>query len=206
MTLAKTPQRRRDWPYVAALSSALLLGAGFVAHASCAPTPLARARAPEAPPAAVAKHAEGPAEAGKAGEPNPGDSHRAGLSVTEPPAADSPAVTPAPPLAVAFTDTPSEGAGGSPAPHVDARELPLLASIERELKRTPPTRSTRPAGGVPTRRRPSRSHRLRATPLPQGSPAARAGFALDRRCAPERGRPAPDRALPSNGRVRNGLG
>jgi hypothetical protein len=42
------------------------------------------------------------------------------------------------PAAVAASEPPSTAAGTAGIPRVDSRELPLLATIERELKRAPP--------------------------------------------------------------------
>lgn len=139
MTVATEPQRRREWPYLAALSTAVLLAVGFVTHASCAPGNAVHTRAPEVLPTASSTHSRATSTPADAAHPASPQSVRAGLSTTDPPTANSRgAQSRGAPSGADFTDAPLSVAGNTRAPHVDPRELPLLANIERELKRDPP--------------------------------------------------------------------
>lgn len=142
MSAVRRPSRR--WSYGAGLASTVLLAAVLLSRAGCAPAPSAPLRSAAAidsaaPSARAETTAPPPAIAAIATEPP----QRGATTTTQPEAAD-----PDPPLSA--SGGPAQRAAANPsvqhgravsvpgAPSIDPRELRLLASIERELKRNPP--------------------------------------------------------------------
>lgn len=121
----------------------LALVSGFLAYASCASSPDAPARAPE-----VATHATSSSTTPDSlSAPPPHTATDAGASPAKargpaiaPTAANAAVLSPLPPQPV-LQLAPAGSSGSTTAvsiPHVDSLALPLLADIERELKRDPP--------------------------------------------------------------------
>jgi hypothetical protein len=140
-------QRAHGWRRRVLLVAGVVLAGGFLAYSSCASGQDAPARSPETSksdtlpsrvsPATPAKLA--PATAVDAGAMPIPTGGAGGISPVTPVTADYLQLPSRPVL-----DVPSSpGSGGSSArnlaiPHVDPRELSLLADIERDLKRDPP--------------------------------------------------------------------
>jgi hypothetical protein len=141
MTDVRASSQSRRWSYLAAAST-LLLGAGLLTRLSCTPLNQVPMRGPDPELAEPSTHYEAARTARTVNDRPPARPSDMGpinaSSVVLGTAGSTGAHATTEPAALAASEPPATVARNPGIPRVGSRELPLLASIERELQRIPP--------------------------------------------------------------------
>jgi hypothetical protein len=139
MTDARASSQRRRWSYLAAAASTLLLGAGLLTRLACAPLNQVPVQGPQPELVEASTHYEAARTVNDGPPARPSDMGPIdAASVVSGTAGSTGARATIEPAELAPSEPPATAAGNPAIPRVGSRELPLLASIERELQRTPP--------------------------------------------------------------------